>query len=379
MRLLIALLLLFVMTPALSQKQEWIKKSPSEWPSIAMINEVWYKNGDQYVHSSFQYAATGFLIDIGTDTIAATAKHALWVAKNKNSKYVSINRDLKKWMMHPKGNAHDTVLIKELLNTDTTEVLEGKNSTVTQRDWILFSTTYRSPSIQPLKPRYTKVKVGEMGWYVGCPYDDARCAPHEIRIVAIEGNRIIFSRPDSINLGGASGSPLIDSNGFLIGILGGSSIDPTNGKSALYAISTNYLKKALRGSKSLNAPLITLQEAIGPVIQEKGIEQGIKKLQKTFASAANYEKYDLSAEGLNTLGRSLEDKGRLSDAIEVYKFCSQQFRWFATTWNHLARVYLASQQKVEATKAYEQVIKLWPENTEALEGLAKLRGTEKNK
>src|SRR5688500_10291175 len=152
------------------QKEAWITQPKEKWKPIALINEVWYQNGERYVHPSFEYAATGFLIDTGTDTLAVTAKHVLWIAKTKAMDRVDMGNSLQKWLMHPKNNLADSVVIDRLLNADTSEVLQGPASTITQRDWLIFSTRHHSPAIQPLKPRYSRVNPGEKVYIFACPY-----------------------------------------------------------------------------------------------------------------------------------------------------------------------------------------------------------------
>ena len=77
---LVQVLLFFTLLPLIAlpqQKETWITKPSDQWPSIALINKVQFKNGDRYVHPSFSYAGTGFLIDYKNDTFAATAKHSI--------------------------------------------------------------------------------------------------------------------------------------------------------------------------------------------------------------------------------------------------------------------------------------------------------------
>src|SRR5687768_12927157 len=80
-------------------KEAWMDRPQNQWPYIAMINNIQYKNGDRYIHSSFPYAGTGFLVNIGTDTVAVTAKHILLVARNRKTNGVSVNKDLLYWSM----------------------------------------------------------------------------------------------------------------------------------------------------------------------------------------------------------------------------------------------------------------------------------------
>jgi len=152
-----ALLLSFLLSlPLTGQiKEAWIDLPVNQWPKIALINTVEYKNGDHYIAPSFSYAGTGFLIDNGRDTLAATAKHVLWIAKNKQSKAVEINAELKQWIMRPKGNTSETAIMERLLNEDANETLEGPTSSIIERDWIVFAVKKPSASLYPLKPRYS--------------------------------------------------------------------------------------------------------------------------------------------------------------------------------------------------------------------------------
>src|SRR5260221_6393415 len=294
------ILLACITSTAFSQKSEWIGKPRDQWPQIAMVNEVWYQNGERYVHPSFEYAGTGFLIDTGKDTLAATVKHVLIVAKTKAMHTVYIKDELQRWIMHPKGNLKDSVVVEQLINSDSTEALNGPGSTITQRDWLVFTAKYVSHEIQPLKPRYTTVKVGERIWYFGCPYNDKNCMIGESTILDVAGNRIIFSIPKGSNLGGASGSPIVDENGLLIGRLGGSSVTKT-GEGALYGISTNYLHKVLTNEKRLNVPLIPISDVRKLEIIKNGISAGLKKFSRLKKKDANLFVYDFSAEKLNKL------------------------------------------------------------------------------
>lgn len=181
-------LMIFVGCTTYAQpKQAWITRPKEQWPQIALINEVWYQNGERYVHPSFEYAATGFLMDTGTDTLAVTAKHVLWIAKTKAMNRVDVGNSLQKWLMHPKNTISDSVIIDHLLNADSSEVLQGPSSTITQRDWLIFSTRYHSPHIQPLKPRYSKVNAGEKVYIFACPYEEKECVTIETSVMEAIG------------------------------------------------------------------------------------------------------------------------------------------------------------------------------------------------
>ncbi|QHT66138.1 tetratricopeptide repeat protein [Rhodocytophaga rosea] len=351
------------------QKEAWIMQPKEKWKPIALINEVWYQNGERYVHSSFEYAATGFLIDTGTDTLAVTAKHVLWIAKTKAMNRVDMGNSLQKWLMHPKNNLADSVVIDRLLNADTSEVLQGPASTITQRDWLVFSTSYHSPAIQPLKPRYSKVNPGEKIYIFASPYEEKSSITIETRVIEAMGTRIIIDIDSTFKVGGASGSPIVDENGYLIGILGGSSVSRKTGKPAIYAISTHYLQKALDQDKNLNTPLISAQELLLPIILSKGMKAAVKEYRRHYASHESRLKYDLESPSLNKLGQHLLLLNHPKDAIEAFQLSIADFPWYFETYNLLGNAYVAAGNSIKAIKAYQQSVKLYPEDKTAQEAI----------
>ncbi|NOT76200.1 MAG: tetratricopeptide repeat protein [Cyclobacteriaceae bacterium] len=366
------ILLLFISIQTYCQKATWIKKPKEQWPNIAMINDVWFRNGERYVHSSFEYAATGFLINTGKDTLAVTAKHVLWVAKSKRMNTVDLKNDLQRWVMHPKGNPKDSVVIDKLINTDSTEKLTGPNSSILQRDWIVFSTKYVSPRVQPLTPRREPVRPGERVRYFGCPYNDPTCVMLEATVLQVECNKIIFSFPKGANVGGASGSPLVDENGLLIGILGGASSDKATGEKALYAVSTRYLFDILDGKKPLNVPLIPFAEALRKEIASKGETAAMKKFGALKNDEMSCFTYDFTVENINSLGDEYLADNKTDLAIVVYKISAKELS-FSPTYYRLGKAYEAKGNIGLAIESYEKAIKLWPDNKEAVDALKSLR------
>jgi hypothetical protein len=365
-------ILLLLSYASIAQQTDWIHLPKDQWPQIAMINEVWYKNGDRYVHPSFEYAASGFLIDTGKDTLAATVKHVLWIAKTKSMQSVDFRGNLQRWIMHPKGNLEDSVVIDQLVNTDSTEILEGSRSTVTQRDWLVFTTKSVSPNIQPLKPRFTSVRVGERVKYFACPYNDKTCITGESVVIGIEGDRILFTMPTGANVGGASGSAIIDENGLLIGILGGTSANKKTNEQALYGISTRYLKKILDNEYPLNVPLIPVDEVLQEEINEKGINAAIKLFNKLQSDPESRFNYDLTTEKINRLGEKLLKENKPEWALRIFELSLSEYK-ISGTYYHIGNANLALGEKQKAKAAYKKAIELWPENTEAIEALAALK------
>ena len=93
---------------------------------------------------------------------------------------VNPNPYLEKWIMHPKEMSLILLCLVPLLNTDTTEVLQGPGSSVGERDWIVFTTKKVSNNIQRSSASFRKVQAGENIYYCGCPYKE----PHVFQVQA---------------------------------------------------------------------------------------------------------------------------------------------------------------------------------------------------
>ncbi len=363
MRIYIAILTCFS-SSLFSQSNDWINEPHDQWPLIALINEVWYTTGERYIHPSFEYAATGFLIDTGEDTLAVTAKHVLWIAKTTTMNAVDLQGKLDRWVMHPKGSVEDSVVIGKLINEDPEEFLNGPESTITQRDWIVFTTSYVSPKVQPLKPRYAEIVPGEKVYYAGCPYNDEQCIISTGTVLEVEGNRIVFSKMAGTNIAGASGSPIFDEKGMLVGILGGAATAKSTGEDALYGTSTHYLKRILTNKKPLNVPLISVGKPLNAVLESKGLDAALSEFKTLKADERNFFIYDFSPEKINVFAKSLVEKDQLNNAIAFFKLSLNELP-VSGTYTEIGRVYLMKGEKDKAKASFEKALELWPENEEA--------------
>jgi len=193
---------------------QWMSQPQDEWPQITMINQITYTDKHHPI------AGCGFLLDTGDDTLAATAKHILIYFKSENMNSVSFGNTLELWKMFPKDNPDDTVILGKLINENTAEPLKNIPP---DRDWILFTVEYRSPDIQPLKFRTTPIHEGETVYIVGWRYSDKDCPQviYEGNFVRDEQGSLLITTKDLADntMPGLSGSPVIDSRGYLIGLM----------------------------------------------------------------------------------------------------------------------------------------------------------------
>lgn len=351
------LLLLFLSTLSFAQiKEKWINSPKEEWPQIALTNHVQFKNGDRYVDPSYSYAGTGFLINTGEDTLAATVKHILWVAKNKSSRTVQINEDLKQWAMIPKGSFIDSALVDKLLNEDSTEILEGAGSSILERDWLVFSLKYSSPNIYPLKPRYTPLNNGEKVYMISSAYSDSIATVYNGSVVRKLGMDILIDLNTKPESSGTSGSPIIDSDGYLIGIVSQTTSDNKTGKSLTVAISTEYLFDVLNKKAGLNSPKKDYGELLLKTVLERGTKKAIQKYTDLTNNPQNYYDYNLRSanrNGLREVGEKLIQMNRIKDAIEILEFNVQMNRHYFFNYNLLAKAHLLDGNKNKAEKYYQ--------------------------
>ena len=192
----------------------WMEKPQSEWPQITMINQI------EYTDKNHPVAGCGFLLDTGDEVLAATAKHILVYFKSDSMKAVSFNNALKLWKMCPKNNPEDVVVVDKLINESPEEPLAHIPP---ERDWLLFTIKERSQNIQPLKFRSGPMQEGEIVYIIGWRYTDKDCPQmvYEGNFVRSEGASFLITTKELADntMPGLSGSPVIDSKGYVLGLM----------------------------------------------------------------------------------------------------------------------------------------------------------------
>ena len=372
--------LLLVLSPLtlFSQIREpWVSKPVGEWPQIALTNNIQYKNGDRYIHPSFTYAGTGCLINNGTDTLAITAKHVLLIARNRNANAVTINKDLLLWSMKPKGNYTDSAVIDKLINDDTAEVIEGSKSSIFERDMLVLSVKNASKNIYPLKPRYSMPRTGERVYLIGCAYSDGSCTINEGTIIGKYGFDIIINFNNPLKPG-ASGAPVIDANGFFIGVFSSLTTDNQVNKDVAVVISTEYLKDVLTKKPKLNEPKKDYTDMIVNTTLYSGPQAAINEYKRLTSYPQTYYFYNFRSatrNGLREAGEKLLQLDQVDEAIEILKFNTEVNRNHFVNYNVLAKAYLRAGNKQEAIRAYRNSISLMNDQSvnEAFAELQKLR------
>ena len=349
----------FAQTP-----EKWIQKPVEQWPQIALVNDVLYKNGNKYEDPTITYAASGFLLDTGKDTLAVTAKHILWVARNKATKRVVINDQLKTWKMYPKHNPADSVVIDQLMNEDSTEKLwDGPENGVLQRDWLVFSTKYVSPKIQPVTMREKPVSVGESVYLTGNPYRFKQTLTVKGQVVKTEGPVFYVQFQgmgmDTVFLGGASGSPILDVNGKLVGIYSNGKTDGQTGKRLNVINSTAYLKKVLSGARPLNVNRKPVSVYLDSLLQTTSVDKALPVFDRLLKNESLYYHYEITYFNHETIlktGEKLLEVDRKAEAVPYFEYFVKNYDYHVYLLA-LSKALLQVNQKQKAIKLLENEVK----------------------
>lgn len=216
-------------------KEGWMERPMSEWPTFALTNKI------SFTDTTFTDLANSFLVDTGVDTIGVSCKHIFMVFQNRiGLKTIDLGTEFKYWNLYPKNNNDKILSIDKLINANKNEQIAQYN-TLKDRDWIIFNIDRNEELIYPLKIRYSPIKKNEIVYAIGWGKTQKdNTLPQKTKLQCVDnlGNYYYVKNlsPDISQIG-TSGSPIIDKNGYLVGIVSGA-----EGKLGVIG-SVHYLKK----------------------------------------------------------------------------------------------------------------------------------------
>lgn len=218
------LLSMVVLTAGCQQKEQikkesWINKPVQQWPDFALTNEV------VFADTTFKDLANAFLLNTGSDTIAASCKHIFMVFDGLHGIHsIDPGDRFKYWRLYPKNKPNQSIKLKRLINRNSDEPI-GRFNTLKNRDWIIFDVDGGVNGLYPLKIRYSPIKRGEVVYAVGwgtLQKNNAHPARAKYQCFQHRGNYYYAKcLTKTIKPNGRSGSPVIDKNGYLVGITSG--------------------------------------------------------------------------------------------------------------------------------------------------------------
>ncbi len=319
-------------SPLLGQKAEpWIHKTFDQWPHIALVNEFNFEDGSRMEDTSLSYVGTSFLIRHESEIYAVTVKHALFTAWRKLDNKVSLADKLGRWIMYPKNDRNSYFEVGPLVNEDPDEkIQDGYQNGVFQRDWLVFKVSSLPPGIHPVSIRETNINSGEKVYLVGNPYRFDQTIGLRGKLLKQEGNILLVELevPDSVFLGGASGSPILDRNGQLIGIFSNTRMDPVSGKKSYQINSTNYLKDILNKKTSLNQNLLPVSGIMDSLVVNFSVQTALAELKRLYDDHQTYYIVNLSwpdYDALKRIGENLLALQQIREAIIYFKGLLKQY------------------------------------------------------
>jgi len=196
---------------------------------IYLTNEIEFKSA-----KAIKGVGSAFLIKYKSKTYACTARHVVESRVNANR----LNEELLSWKMYPKNKANNVVQIDSLVNANNLK-----------DEWWLLAVAKADPNIKQLKPQFKKVTIGKAVYFVGCPYIEKDCVQQVYtgKVISVIKNKIGVSLDEPTNVSGFSGAPLLDKDGYLIGLITQAKFGKGKKAHTVFAESTEYLKTVLVG------------------------------------------------------------------------------------------------------------------------------------
>jgi hypothetical protein len=187
--------------PQPTQKTDWISKPPSAWPQIAMGNEAKLKP------NLLVTGGMGFLLRLPNDTVvAATARHLI----PDEISPAQLNSTLVSWTMIAPTTPPRSVILQKIAMRPSAASL----------DCLLLSLPRRTAwPVEPLRARQGPVGMGETVYLVGISGDGKSAqSVHKgiVKALTTEGT-FIYDIGD-VSTVGYSGAPIIDADGYVVGI-----------------------------------------------------------------------------------------------------------------------------------------------------------------
>ncbi len=197
-------------------KEPWIEKSVSEWPELVMTNSV------EFADTTYRNIANAFLINTGSDTLAVTCKHIFMVFRKETNNRIDLYDNFQSWKIYPKGKVEKSLRLGSLINKNKNEET-GEFNMLKIRDWIIFRLDEKS-DFTPLKIRTRPVSEGEIVYALGWAYKQNTEDPSLVKMQVYKNLGVYFyvnTLTQNVDPAGRSGSPVIDKNGYLVGIISG--------------------------------------------------------------------------------------------------------------------------------------------------------------
>ena len=193
-------------------RDNWAHTNPVTWPQIVLTNRATFRN------RSDLDGASSFLIQLDDGRIlAATAKHLIGEAGGVEPTLSlnDFNKELISWVVYPRTKSALKAEIESLARS--TQDPRGN-------DWLLLALKSGTPlPAKPLKVRPKPISVGEDVFLIGVPYSDEKSSQNVYKGNVTErpfADRFRYTISPPVDITGFSGAPIVDKDGFVVGVFG---------------------------------------------------------------------------------------------------------------------------------------------------------------
>lgn len=187
--------------------KNWMAEPFAQSPQVLLANAAEFSDGQRLE------GASAFLVQVGQQQYAVTAKHLLGEdgGIEPQKQPAQLNQEIVAWKLFARQKAPDTVRIDQLLNTQNAD----------SSDALVFSLKKATTRYQTLTPRYDAPTKDEEVYLIGCPYAEPGCTQNRypVRVVETSPTAYLLTENESPNLSGFSGCPVVDKQGQVIGLL----------------------------------------------------------------------------------------------------------------------------------------------------------------
>ncbi|MDT8402775.1 MAG: hypothetical protein RQ743_13890, partial [Bacteroidales bacterium] len=124
---------------------------------------------------------------------------------------------------YPKGEEERYIIFGRMINKNSEEAVDAFN-TLKIRDWLLFEVDDIPEGFTPLRINKTPLQKDKIIYCLGWPYALKEGKPSLVKMQVFRNEGPYYyvnTLTENVDPAGRSGSPVIDANGFLVGIVSG--------------------------------------------------------------------------------------------------------------------------------------------------------------
>ena len=192
----------------------WIGNDKSEWPQVLLTNYAEFDG-----HTRLEGASSFLVKNENGVVLAITARHLLCEhgGVRPTVSVSRINEVLKGWVLFPRDNPDQFVRLGGV----TLSHLSHADASWDEIDFVVLDLAEEPPQqFEPLPIRKSPIQIGERVYLFGVPYDEPGGQNvYSGTVTERQGTRFRYNISPAANIRGFSGAPIIDSKGYVVGLM----------------------------------------------------------------------------------------------------------------------------------------------------------------